>query len=202
MTLAGVRGIVHGFINTRRDELRFGTIGKGFAFGHWFLGNKGRCEWMVSNTEPPIKRPADPDHYKLTSVRIDKLLVNHPVDVLLFHDVISHAGHEAWNDESIQMLIWIGSRKIRKGTKFPEGWNISLTRLTHNAVGGVTDGVFRIGVAVRRKGKLKWKPSEETVMNTLRQVVDPTVGGRRTLPIFKLNHDLSNTARSIGQGGS
>jgi hypothetical protein len=191
----GVKQVVFGKVRTKRSETRFSIIGKGFAYGHWFLGTHGRCEWLVGCGQVPLRKPEDPDFYKRSTTVLAKLLASKPVNVTLFLDVIPGSSNPVWFDNTVKAVACVSQAKMRRGSKMLKGWKIKMESKRHNKVGGVMDGRFYLGVGLR-EGQMDWTWSPETksVINVLAQVVDPTIGGRISEVVDKANESLKNTS--------
>jgi hypothetical protein len=196
----GVRDIIHNSVATKRGGLRFGFVSQGFCFGHWFLQNQGRCEWLVGSSEPPVKQAHDPDFYEDKETDIAKLLLTKPVDVFVSFDAVPGCNHPAWSSRTTKAIVWISAKQLRKGSRFPRGWTVSASSVSHNKVGGVTTGRYWIGVGVRSDQQLvTWDPTSRAVPDTLSQIIDQKLGGRRTGKIAPSNHCLRNTALGLLQ---
>jgi len=69
--------------------------------------------------------------------------------------------------------------------------------VTHSNVGDVTYATLWVEVAVKINGGLRWQPQTQFVGNVLKQVVDPTIGGRACLPVKDSLRNKENTALGL-----
>jgi hypothetical protein len=102
-------------------DLKFGFIGQGFGFGHWFVHSKGRCEWLVGDEPPPVLQAHDPDYHPTKTTDIEAMLDSKPVDVVVFLSQIPGYIHPVWSVTNTQTVTWISTKQLRKGTKLPIG---------------------------------------------------------------------------------
>ena len=119
-----------------------------------------------------------------------------PVDVVFFEGGLSPGpNHPVWNMESVQVVLWIGSRKWAGPPREDleqEKWSKSVIKISHQYLGGVTDLVSWIHVAERNHGLAGDEPKcaprfvdywadfleDGLKKTTMRGVIDPTVHGR------------------------
>ena len=175
--VAGVHTLIKDEVRTRRETTRYGFICEGVNYGQWFLQDQGVCEWRVGQHAAPVKKQDDGIHLRLGNVDIKKLLFDHPVQVVCFVDTVPGVHHPVWQSSTVESVLWISRGRIR--TQEVTGWVIRREIVRHNEVGGVTNGMFRVGVATQRKClKWRWKPKERFVPNVLLQVLDPCQSGR------------------------
>jgi hypothetical protein len=128
---------------------------------------------VVADEPPPVSEVHDPDYHPAKTTDIEGLLHSKPVDVVVFLNQIPGYRHPVWSASKIQTVMWISTKQLRKGTKFPEGWSGTTGQVTHNQVGGVTNGRFWISTAIRQTCKtVSWKEPVKAVSNTLIQVID------------------------------
>jgi hypothetical protein len=126
----GVRDIIHNSVPTRRGGLRFGfVLPWSFCFGHWFLQNRGRGEWLVGLSEPPVKQPHDPEFYDNKSTDIAELLLTKPIDVFISFDAVPGYNHPAWSSRTTKAVVWVSSKNCEKGLDFQEVGKFRLPRL-------------------------------------------------------------------------
>jgi hypothetical protein len=98
---------------------------------------------------PPVPQRHDPDFHVAKSTNIAGLLHCHPVEVVVAIDqqVPSHS-HPAWATPEVNAVIWITSQKMRKGSRFPTGWDVECRSVSHNSVGEASNGQFWGGIAM------------------------------------------------------
>jgi hypothetical protein len=155
---------------------------------------------LVGSSEPPVKQAHDSDFHEDKETDIAKLLLTKPVDVFVSFDAVPGCKHPAWSSRTTKAIVWISAKKLRKGSRFPKGWTVSTSSVSHNKVGGVTTGRYWIGVRVRSDQQLvTWDPTSRAVLNTLIQIIDQKLGGRRTGKIAPSNHCLRNRALGLLQ---
>jgi hypothetical protein len=79
----------------------------------------------------------------------------------------------------------------------PAGWSLTKKVLSHAWAGGITNTMTVVYIAMRLgQTSLRWKQRAGGFANTLRQVVDPTLGGRMCeIPVDK--DDGINTAKGL-----
>ena len=111
--------------------------------------------------------------------------------------------HPLWDLASVQVVVWVSAARTRgAGRKnAPEGWR-TLTRVFfHARLGGVTDGRFVIGYAMRNDPEVKCSNGVELFPNFLNQIWKPTESGRTTA-IPETDTPTENTTRGQLTWGS
>jgi len=130
-------------------------------------------------------------------VQVKDLLKQQPVDVVVFSGSAPPRDEGFWTAEHLKCVVWVTERRPNKAVAPGEGWITTYRRVSHNSVGGVTNKGAWAGIATRRKRGLVWQPGEKVVENVLRQVVNPTVGGRYACPINENTRNTTNTAEGL-----
>eukprot|EP00521_Asterionellopsis_glacialis_P010601 CAMPEP_0195294542 /NCGR_PEP_ID=MMETSP0707-20130614/15272_1 /TAXON_ID=33640 /ORGANISM="Asterionellopsis glacialis, Strain CCMP134" /LENGTH=157 /DNA_ID=CAMNT_0040355543 /DNA_START=1966 /DNA_END=2436 /DNA_ORIENTATION=- len=153
--------------------------------------------WTVTNGPPKLQRKGDPDNYEEINLDISSIMEKKPVDVLLYGGAYPSKASSLWRNEELKAIIWIVSRRASGSPRVPKRWSCSIKRITHSNVGGVTDGRFWVHVAVRDGGTLSWKPRHRFVNNTLNQIVDPNISGKKCCPVKSTEIDKSNTSLGV-----
>ena len=174
----GVRAVVR--VTIARGAKRFGVVSLGneIASWAWFIGNQGVCLWTVGGSPLPIglttvpfitSRCADKDSYQLLA-EVDAVLVQGSGQLPL--------AHALWTLPSVQVIVWVAARTRGGQRNAPDGWR-SFTRVFfHARLGGVTDGRFLVGYAIRSGADVECRNSAELFPNFLAQIWSPTVSGR------------------------
>lgn len=164
----------------RKVRVRFGVVARATPFWEWSEGRGLEHAWTVI--------PADK-----TRNDIAERLRLEPVEVLFFENNILATHHPAWRDPVLQVMAWYRGRSPRAP---PEGWTIQAATFRHWELGGVTDGVFTVRVAMRQELRESQprKPLGPEV--TLSQVLNPTVLGKpSSLEVW--SHGSKNTAQGL-----
>ena len=191
--VAGVHTLVKEAIGTKRETTKYGFICEGVNYGQWFLQDQGVCAWRIGRHAAPIKRQDDGLHLRLGNVEIKKVLSDYPVQVVCFVDTVPGKNHAVWQSSTVEGVLWVARGQIR--TQEVTGWKIRREIVRHNEVGGVTNGMFRVGVAIRQGStRWRWKPKERFVPNVLCQVLDPCQSGRKVEPPNEEKGPVVNTA--------
>ena len=161
--------------------VRFGLVATGDVVPTWmwFIGGEGECVWMVADKSQMAKRVWQ----QLPSIceeasKVDWLGLP-CVDVVLIQGASGPSlDHPVWSLVKSDVIVWCNHR-MRGGRKIaPEGWVPAVRRLDHARLGGVTDGQFMFGYAVRSTSSARVGRSETMFPNYLRQIWNPTENGR------------------------
>jgi hypothetical protein len=177
----------------RRGSLSFGVVAKGLPTLAWFVGSAGTVKWVVGGQDIPLRHPRDPEFARAGKEEWTRL---GDVDVVLFQDYKPGITHEVWSEPKIQTVVWL-NQGLRGGEKMPNGWSLTSKLLHHDKAGGVTNGTLTVYVAMRYGSeRLKWKQPIDCFENTLRQIMDPTQGGRMCEPPVE-GEDRTNTAKGL-----
>mmetsp|Transcript_5670 Transcript_5670/g.8719 ORF Transcript_5670/g.8719 Transcript_5670/m.8719 type:complete len:85 (+) Transcript_5670:810-1064(+) len=56
----GVQEEVQAYMQTGKENIRFGIVEERFIKAHWVLGNAGSCKWIMTKDQPCMKRKGDP----------------------------------------------------------------------------------------------------------------------------------------------
>jgi hypothetical protein len=112
---------------------------------------------VVGDLAAPLREKHDPDFHIAKSTDITSLLSSKPVDVVVSFNQVPSSSHPVWSNLEVEEIIWISSKQVRQGSRFPKGWKVSRQSLTHNSVGGMTDGRFWVGIGLREEpGTIGW----------------------------------------------
>lgn len=193
----GVREEVRSYMHTGKEDLSFGMVEDRLVKSHWFLGNAGRCEWIITKGTPQMRKRGDPEYIPSGKDVLIETLDRKSVDVVFFGGGRPPGDPRLWQNKNLKGVVWIAKRRASGAQRVPRGWKMLCKRVSHCTVGGVTNVSFWIGVALRNEGGLCWKPQTQFVGNVLRQVVDPTVGGRTCLPVKESVRRKENTALGL-----
>mmetsp|Transcript_13266 Transcript_13266/g.20216 ORF Transcript_13266/g.20216 Transcript_13266/m.20216 type:complete len:217 (-) Transcript_13266:52-702(-) len=193
----GVCAEVRSRVLLGQDDVSFGFVESRSHGVHWFLGNLGRAKWLISTEGQRWKQRGDPDWYNQSELQITDLLRRVPVDVLVCCSCVPSRDKDLWEDPNLKCVIWVTDKGPIKGVAPGSDWLVTYRRVSHNSIGGVTNKTVWTSVATRKEGALLWKPVEKVVTNVLRQIVNPTVGGRKAFPVKTGAADMTNTAEGL-----
>ena len=192
----GVQAFVR--VTIARGAKRFGVVSLGdeIASWLWFIGNHGVCVWTVGGSPLPIglttvpfitSRCADKDRYQLLA-EVDAVLVQGSGQPPL--------SHAMWTLPSVQVIVWVAARTRGGRRNAPEGWK-SFTRVFfHARLGGVMDGWFLVGYAIRSGADVECQNSAELFPNFYAQIWRPTVSGR-AVKIPSPDEPTGNTTQGL-----
>jgi hypothetical protein len=175
-------------------KLTFGIMSTGFPFWIWLLGRYGECKWIYLQGDLQREEWLWMARYKcLTSGSLTSLP---EVEVLLFDGPKGpHSTHEVWSTFYVNIIVWIGRpTHSRSNVELNRLWDFQSHVFQHQALGGVTDGNFRLFAAVRRSlhlGSLFGTAETSSVPGFLHHILNPLVTGRRVradLPLPALPH--------------
>ena len=180
-------------IIVRGGMLRFGVVSKGMPTWAWFVGSAGRVEWMLGGQDLPLRHTRDPKLVKYGEKGMNDL---EEVDVVLFQDFKPGTNHEVWSQPRVEAVVWL-NQGLRGRDRMPNGWSLTRKTLHHEKVGGVMNAKITVYIAMRHgSSRMRWKQPADGFSNTLRQIVDPTLGGRMIVPPGEADVTL-NTAKGL-----
>ena len=175
----GVRAVMR--LRVEPKGVRFGLVAMGNVVPtwRWFIGGEGECVWMVADKVQIGKGACQ----YLSSVceeasKVDWLGLP-CVDVVLIQGACRPPmDHPVWSVGKVKVIVWC-NHQMRGGRKtVPKGWLLTVRRLDHAQLGGVTDGRFMFGYATRATSAARVGRSETMFPNYLRQIWNPTESGR------------------------
>ena len=182
-----------------RGIKRFGVVAMGNEIPSWawFVGSQGTCMWTMGGTATPMEWSSVPSIATL-DVHKDRDPLYQDVDVILVQGK-GHPplGHPLWNLPSVQIVIWTMANSRGGRRNAPEGWRCFTRVFFHAKLGGVSDGRFAIGYAVRQDNReVTWVSRGELFPNFLKQIWRPTESGRE-VGIPSSDTPTENTTRGL-----
>jgi len=176
-TKEGVRYAIDTKVGVNVDGVGIGFVTTGLGMGHWYLQQKGVCRWHVCGEHVSVPHRTTPVYHPVSETNVNELVKTTPVEVLIF--LGQFPGPSVWKLTSPQLIIWVVSSRLEKRMTYPPAWNIECFPVSHDAIGGVTNGCFDVHVATRRGSdhSFRWSPPQFT--NPLNQVLDPTLQGQQ-----------------------
>jgi len=118
----------------------------------WFAGMLGEVKWSYHKVPDVIyDRRMTGSMCSWLNHTVDLLLTSEPVDVLLF-DLVWNNLTDVINYDSqkrLKLIMWLSVNKRRFDNKVPSGWTVSWHKVEHSKLGGVSVGVFVVGVCRR-----------------------------------------------------
>lgn len=183
----GIVYVVNKMVNVEIGKARFGIVSRGMASAHWFLRDKGVCLWSISEDfEPQLHRQNEPKYFRTDSSNLFMAIDDKAtVDVLLIIGKTAPNDRAYWERPELKVVMWIVERgKERQGAKanarrWPVGWEIIMSQVGHDEVGGVTNGRFVLGVAIRKgQSMFTFQLEKDRASNSLKQVLNPRERGR------------------------
>mmetsp|Transcript_6949 Transcript_6949/g.10553 ORF Transcript_6949/g.10553 Transcript_6949/m.10553 type:complete len:168 (+) Transcript_6949:538-1041(+) len=136
----GVKEKVRTYVQTGKGNLKFGIVEDKFVEAHWFLENAGRCEWIMSQDEPRMKRRGDPKYIKREKDSLLSMLESEGVHVVFFGGCHPPKDTKFWRNKDLKGVVWVTKRRALGSIRIPSGWSVCSKRVTHSNVGGVTTG--------------------------------------------------------------
>ncbi|KAI2505392.1 hypothetical protein MHU86_9005 [Fragilaria crotonensis] len=184
--------------DTNKVKLSFVSSSDPQVF-YLFVGRKAQVEWILSEKPFVARRECDPVLVSPAKASTVTLAKDSPVDVLIFEGKPPKSDDLVWEAIEVRRIAWIddtGRGRFRWDNKV--GWRIHRRSISHAAIGGVTDGIFRCFLRVVEED-VGWCIPATGVRATLSRVVDPTKGGRAVDPPVATTGSVEarNTARSI-----
>ena len=115
----------------------------------------GSVKWMWSGNDLPGRVLKDPVHYSLNN----KEVVLDDVKVLLLQGEWNLVEDKLWGMKSLKTILKFGnsdyavksvrSKRRKKSFNVPIDWREGGYRISHQSIGGVTNGIFKFDWAVR-----------------------------------------------------
>lgn len=184
-------------INTKKVKLCF--VCSGVPFYYLFVGRSVKAEWVASSMAPIAKSASDPpwilDHKAALmemngSDAMEDLVIVYEGRGPSVNDIVWTSG--------VSRVSWIDvSGRGRARVPRDAGWWIYRRSVSHSALGGVTNAMFSCFLVSRFEEDSKWSLVAAGIRTTLRQVVDPTNGGRTVAAPTEFG--LTNTADGLLQ---
>jgi hypothetical protein len=110
----------------------------------------------------------------------ESLLTHSPVEVVLMDSRGPGSTHPIWSSSTCRVVVWFKGNE-RSGPPSGGSWTHHLSKLSHQALGGVTDGSWVVHVAVRDEPgqpKFGWPEVVGLTGCTLGSVLQPAAPGR------------------------
>jgi hypothetical protein len=141
----------------------------------WFVGGAGRIVWTVGGNDLLLRHKRDAPYHREKGICWEELA---PVDVVLFQGWRPPLSHGAWSQAEVNILVWF-NQGLRRQERLPTGWSLTKKSLSHARAGGITNTRTVVYIAMRlEQTNIRWKQKADGFSNTLRQVIDPTLGGK------------------------
>ena len=179
-------------IVTKKVNLCF--VCSGIPFYYLFAGRTTETGWVASSESPIARSTRDPPWIPRNKVGTVDLTTP---DVVVYEGQGPSSQDPIWTSDTTR-IAWIdttGRGKIRVPKDI--GWHTFRRSIKHANLGGVTDAIFSCFLVSRFESDWAWQLGTTGIRTTLRQVVDPTNGGRNVMAPCKPN--LPNTAGGLLQ---
>jgi len=134
----------------------------------------------------------DEPTFLAASSSLGNLLRLSPVSVVLFVGV--RPASIVWDTACVKVVAWVLPTTKQPSHHVPSPWDYSSCVLRHSTIGGVTSGSFLLAIAHRAPTTVTWVGPSFT--NTLHQVLDPTLPGRR-VPTSAIEVGAPNTPSGL-----
>ena len=163
---------------TAKNKVKLCFVCSGIPFFYLFAGGTAETRWVATKEAPVARSDRDPPW-------VPKIkLISSDMTWRAEDQVIIYEG----NGPSSRDVVWsTGARRIawvditgRGKARVPKnaGWHTIRRSISHSALGGVTNAVFSCFLVSRVEEDSKWQFVATGIRATMRQVVDPTNGGR------------------------
>lgn len=161
-----------------KNKVKLCFVCSGFPSYYLFVGRTATTEWLASS-EPLVARsekdpPCIPIH-KLATADVEWAGFD---QVIVFDGLGPSIEDLVWESGAVR-IAWIdvtGRGKAR--VPRDSGWFVFRRSVRHADLGGVTNAVFSCFLVSRFKKDAKWCVVTSGIRTTLKQVIDPTNGGR------------------------
>jgi hypothetical protein len=193
------RGVIRRGVRASREvivgkgKLRFGIWAKISPTWAWFVGGSGKVEWTIGGKDLPLRHQRDAPHHASKLAQWDKLA---EVDAVLCQGWRPPFVHSVWSQPSVKTLVWF-NQGLQRNEGLPTGWSLTKKTLCHARAGGITNAKSVMFIAMRLgRNSMRWKQRADGFPNTLRQVVDSTLGGKMCVRPEEKG-DMINTAMGL-----
>jgi hypothetical protein len=160
------------------NKVKLCFVCSGTPFFYLFVGRTAKTEWLSSDEALIARSDKDPPfipRHKLAASELDWTVHG---QVVVFEGRSPSAQDPVWTSGASR-VAWIdvtGRGKVRAPKD--GGWNVYRRSISHASLGGVTDAIFSCFLVSRLQGDCNWRLVATGIRATLRQVIDPTKGGR------------------------
>jgi hypothetical protein len=134
----------------------------------WFLGRLGDVAWALK---------VNPDDMSMGSKLIEVLRCMVPSVVFVDEGVRLRPNSPLWKERGIHCVV---SVDIWRGKPSKEWWSCQTLVMSHEELGGVTNGIFKIHIALSRTQNLEFRTTPRSAIPAkFKQILDSTVAGIR-----------------------
>ena len=110
---------------------------------------------------------------------MEALIQSRPIDVLLAVGV-KRLAPAVFDSATLKLVIWVTHSGVQHPLpRTPPDFSVVSLQILHSDLGGVTDGTFRALVYQRQSVPVSFRWNAVRVSNTLQQILDPTISGRK-----------------------
>ena len=182
-----------------KNKVRLCFVCSGTPFFYLFVGRTAETEWLSNEAVLVAKSDQDPPlipRHKLATAEVDWTKRG---QVIVFEGCSPSAQDPVWTSGASR-VAWIdvtGRGKVRAPKD--GGWNIYKRSVNHADLGGVTDATFSCFLVSRWREDFKWRLVATGIRATLRQVIEPTNGGRTVAGVVGSWEGIPNTAGGLLQ---
>ena len=184
---------------TVKNKVKLCFVCSGIPFFYLFVGRTAETEWVASGEAPVAKSDKDPPwmpKHKLMTMDLDW---GRPGQVIVYDGHGPSAQDPIWNSAASR-VAWIdvtGRGRVR--VPKDAGWCVYRRSIRHADLGGVTDAIFSCFLVSRFEEDRVWCLAAVGIRATLRQVIDPTNGGR-TVEVPKNRDESPRGLLNTGAG--
>jgi hypothetical protein len=162
-----------------------------------FVGRKAAITWVSSGEAFIARNIRDPRFVPAHKVEVADLFMGHPAEIV-FYDGRPPSPHDSLWESEASRIVWVdvtGRGKYNLRNK--KGWRLHRRSIRHADLGGVTNAVFTCFLATKHAGDGDWFIPTTGMKSTLRQVTDPTIGGRM-IPIPDMDSGAGTVNTACG----
>ena len=174
----GVRYSIDSLVPLYPGQLSVGFVTKGLAMGHWYLLQKGICRWHVCGSFIVLPHRTAPAFHSHGASNVAGLARESPVSLVIYLGLRPSA--EIFRVATVNLIIWVlpSTHRHRRMTLDPS-WTTDCHPVCHADIGGVTSAKYKVYVATRGDSSVVFQWSPSSFSNTLGQVLDPTLSGKK-----------------------
>jgi hypothetical protein len=136
----------------------------------------GQCKQIHGDEDASVHGVTKPRFVDVKETILQELLKTEPVKIVLFDSCRPGINYPVWTCPDSSYMVCFHS--MSNHPVAPKCWLLEGHALSHNKLGGVTNGGFCCRVEQRCAAPiLEWPSDPLAVLSYLHQVIDPTLGG-------------------------